>query len=169
MIRISVSLPVAALAALLLPVALHGQENRPVGSVDPQRIVPNDNRRPAGRLEDGVLTLSLTAREGMWHPHGFERPGIPVGAFAENEGRLQMPGPLIRVPVGTEVRTTVRNALGKPLAVFGLGAERGVSGDSVLVEPDTSAEFAFVADEPGGSGLRGTRKTGRPKPAGFVS
>ena len=110
MIRISVGLPVAALAALLLPVALHGQENRPVGSVDPQRIVPNDNRRPAGRLEDGVLTLSLTAREGMWHPHGFERPGIPVGAFAENEGRLQMPGPLIRVPVGTEVRTTVRNA-----------------------------------------------------------
>ena len=51
--------------------------------------------------------------------------------------------------MGTEVRTTVRNALDRPIAVFGLGAERGVSGDSVLVEPDGVAEFAFVANEPG--------------------
>ncbi|HET6362244.1 MAG TPA: multicopper oxidase domain-containing protein [Gemmatimonadota bacterium] len=148
MIRFSVSLPVAALAALLLPVAVHGQANL-AGSVQPPRILPNDNREPAGVLEGGVLTLHLDAREGMWHPHGSDRAGIRIGAFAEEGEALEIPGPMIRVPVGTEVRTTVRNSLEKPLAVFGLGAERGVSGDSVLVAPGGEAEFAFVASKPG--------------------
>ena len=57
------------------------------------RIVPNDNRGPAGRLEDGVLTLRLDAREGMWHPHGYDRAGIRIGAFAEEGGPLEIPGP----------------------------------------------------------------------------
>ena len=113
------------------------------------RIVPNDNRRPAGRIEDGVLTLRLEARDGMWHPHGFDQDGIRIGAFAEEDGPLQIPGPFVRVPLGTEVRTTLHNSLDRPLAVFGLGAERGFSGDSVLIEPAGAAELAFVADEPG--------------------
>ena len=113
------------------------------------RIVPNDNRRPAGRLDDGVLTLRLEAREGMWYPRGNDRDGIRIGAFAEEGGPLQIPGPLVRVPVGTKVRTTLRNSLNRPLAVFGLGAERGFSGDSVLIQPDGVAEFAFVASEAG--------------------
>jgi FtsP/CotA-like multicopper oxidase with cupredoxin domain len=138
----------AALAALLMPVALHGQAAPPDGFALP-RIEPNDNRQPAGQLEDGVLTLRLTAGEGMWHPHGFDRAGIRIGAFAEDGAPLEIPGPLIRVPVGTEVRTTVRNALDRPLTVFGLGAERGIAGDSVLVAPDAEAEFLFVASEPG--------------------
>ena len=148
MTRFSVSLLAAALAALLLPVTVHGQASL-AGSAQPPRILPNDNREPAGRLENGVLTLRLVAREGMWHPHGFDRAGIRIGAFAEEGGPLEIPAPLIRVPVGTEVRTSVRNSLEKPLAVFGLGAERGLAGDSVLVEPDGVADFSFVASEPG--------------------
>src|SRR5688572_7822678 len=77
MMRFSVSLPAVALAALLLPVAVRGQATL-AGSVQPPRIHPNDNREPAGALEDGVLTLRLDAREGMWHPHGFDREGIRV-------------------------------------------------------------------------------------------
>lgn len=119
------------------------------GSAAPSRILPNDNRRPAGRLEGGVLTLHLEAREGTWHPHGFDRDGIEIGAFAEIGGPLQLPGPLIRVSAGTEVRTSLRNSLDRPLAVFGLGAERGFSGDSVLVRPGGIAELRFVADQPG--------------------
>ena len=148
MIRFPVSLPGAALAALLLPVVVHGQASVAV-SAQPDRILPNDNREPAGSLEDGVLTLRLTAGEGMWHPEGFDHDGIRIGAFAEEGEPLEIPGPLIRVPLGTEVRTTVRNTLDRPLAVFGLEDERGVSGDSVLIEPDGVAEFAFVASEPG--------------------
>jgi FtsP/CotA-like multicopper oxidase with cupredoxin domain len=116
---------------------------------DPARILPNDNRRPAGRLQDGVLTLRLEAREGVWHPHGSDRDGIRIGAFAEEGGPLQIPGPLVRVPAGTEVRTTVRNSLDRPLAVFGLGEERGFSGDSVLIQPHRTADFRFVAGRPG--------------------
>ena len=116
---------------------------------DVPRIVPNDNRRPAGRLEGGVLTLRLQARDGVWHPRGYDRDGIRIGAFAEEGGPLQIPGPLVRVPVGTKVRTRLRNSLNRPLAVFGLGAERGFAGDSVLLKPDGVAEFAFVAETPG--------------------
>ncbi len=113
------------------------------------RILPNDNRRPAGRLQDGVLTLRLEARRGMWHPHGAEGPGIPIGAFSEEGGPLQIPGPLVRVPIGTEVRATVRNALEEPLALFGLGAARGFGGDSALVRPGERVELRFTADRPG--------------------
>lgn len=149
-------IPTVALAALLLPAPAHPQAP----------ILPNDNRQPAGRLEDGILALRLEAREGMWHPHGLGRDGIRIGAFAEEGGPLEIPGPLIRVPVGTEVRSTVRNTLDKPLAVFGLGPERGFSGDSVLVEPDSVTEFAFVADEPGTYYYLGrTEQPGVPDPA----
>jgi FtsP/CotA-like multicopper oxidase with cupredoxin domain len=116
---------------------------------DLTRILPNDNRRPAGRLEDGVLTLRLDARAGMWHPHGYDRDGIRIGAFAEEGGPLQIPGPLVRVPAGTEVRATVRNSLDRPLAVFGLGEKRGLSGDSVLIQPHRTAGFRFVTGRPG--------------------
>jgi FtsP/CotA-like multicopper oxidase with cupredoxin domain len=163
--RLSASLPAAAFAALFLPVVLHGQPNLAGGSARPPRILPNDNREPAGVLEDDVLTLRLTAGEGMWHPEGFDHDGIRIGAFAEEGGPLEIPGPLIRIPLGTEVRTTVRNTLSRPLAVFGLGAERGVSGDSVLVEPDGVAEFAFVAREPGTYYYLGrTQQPGVPDP-----
>ena len=139
-----------ALATAILPACDTGQAATPAEGVGPvPRIVPNDNLRPAGRLDDGVLTLRLEARDGAWHPHGPDREGIRIGAFAEEGGPLRIPGPLIRVPSGTEVRTTVRNSLDRPLAVFGLGADRGFSGDSVLVEPNAVAELSFVADEPG--------------------
>ncbi|MGH7544075.1 MAG: multicopper oxidase domain-containing protein [Gemmatimonadota bacterium] len=155
MTRRSLALPIVTLAALLLPSPAMGQA----------RILPNDNRQPAGWLADGVLTLRLEAREGMWHPLGFDRDGIRIGAFAEAGGPLQIPGPLIRVAVGTEVRTTVHNELGKPLAVFGLGAERGFAGDSVLVEPDGVAEFAFLAEEPGTYYYLGRTRNDTPDPA----
>ena len=85
----------------------------------------------------------------MWHPHGDHHDGIRIGAFAEEGRPLQIPGPLVRVPAGTEVRTTVHNALDGPLAVFGLGRERGLTGDSVLIQPHRSADFRFVAGRPG--------------------
>jgi manganese oxidase len=152
--RITAVLAVVSSTLLLLPAPRYSQTARPgplvsSSNVNPPRIAPNDNRRPAGRLENGVLRLHLEAREGMWHPHGYDRDGIRIGAFAELGAPLQIPGPLIRVRAGTEVHTTVRNALDRPLAVFGLGAERGFSGDSVLIQPQQTTEFRFVADQPG--------------------
>src|SRR5688572_15430309 len=45
-------------------------------------IVPSDNRRPAGKLENGVFTVRLDARTGMWHPEGKDGAGLSVAAFA---------------------------------------------------------------------------------------
>jgi FtsP/CotA-like multicopper oxidase with cupredoxin domain len=87
-----------------------------------ERVVPNDNRVPAGVLREGVLTLRLEARLASWHPDGDSAPGALVPAFAEAGGPARIPGPLIRVPAGTEVEVVVANRLaGTTLDVFGLG------------------------------------------------
>jgi FtsP/CotA-like multicopper oxidase with cupredoxin domain len=113
------------------------------------QVLTSDNRERAGRLETGVLTVRLEARDGMWYPEGPHGLGLPVAAFAEEGKAPQNPGPLIRVPVGTEVRVTLRNSLAKPLSVFGLGEQRGVTGDSVLVEPGAVRDVRFRATVPG--------------------
>ena len=130
---------------------LTSQHPPTVSSAEPDLppILPNDNRRRAGKLENGVLTVRLEARSGVWYPEGKKGIGLPVSAFGE-EGKLaQTPGPLIRVRVGTEVRAIVRNSLAKPLTLFGFGAERGVGGDSVIVEPGVVREIRFTASTPG--------------------
>ncbi|HEX9395081.1 MAG TPA: multicopper oxidase domain-containing protein, partial [Gemmatimonadales bacterium] len=80
----------------------------------------NDNRQPAGTLALGVLTLRLEARLGTWHPDGDDAPGAAVPAFAEWGRAPEIPGPLIRVPAGTDVAITLRNALAATLIVHGL-------------------------------------------------
>ncbi|HKG91862.1 MAG TPA: multicopper oxidase domain-containing protein, partial [Gemmatimonadaceae bacterium] len=112
-------------------------------------IADSDNRRAAGTLRDGVFTLRLEARMGVWHPEGPDGIAIPVAAFAEAGGAPQNPGPLVRVPAGTEVRVTLRNTLAKPLMVYGLGERRGLAADSVRVEPGAEREVRFRATEPG--------------------
>lgn len=114
-----------------------------------ERIAINDNHHPAGRLRDGVLTLRLEARKGWWYPDGPDGMGRLVAAFAEEGEALQNPGPLMRVPVGSEVRVTVRNAIDAPLTMFGLGETRGIAADSVQIEVGGVREFRFTASVPG--------------------
>ena len=125
-------------------------------------IVPSDNRRRAGKLENGVLTIRLDARTGMWYPEGKKGIGLTVAAFAEEGRAAQNPGPLIRVPVGTEVRAFVRNSLAKPLTLFGLGAERGLAADSFMVDPGAVREVRFVASTAGTFYYVGKTTKGRP-------
>jgi len=115
----------------------------------PEIIQPNDNRQAAGTLKDGVLTVVLETRTGNWQPEGKNGRSIDsLGAFAEVGHRLSTPGPLIRVPAGTQVRGTVHNTLGRSLTVFGLGKTRGAS-DSMVVAAGATADFAFTPAEPG--------------------
>ncbi|HEU4927079.1 MAG TPA: hypothetical protein VFT24_08520 [Vicinamibacterales bacterium] len=79
----------------------------------PEPIAINDNRTAAGTLDGTRLTVRLETREGEWHPDGDNDPGVRVLAFALEGGPLQIPGPLIRVTEGTEVRALVRNRLEK--------------------------------------------------------
>lgn len=132
--------------------------------------VANDNRVPAGTLRDGVLELHLEARLATWRPHRDGGGAMTVMAFAEQDGIASIPGPLLRVPAGTEVRVTVYNPftdsvqIGLPpprhrreglrsvvdpvLVMHGLRAGT-VADDTLLVEPGSVREVRFRADRPG--------------------
>src|SRR5215468_2598208 len=119
--------------------------------IDPtEQIAPNDNRIPAGTLANGVLTLHLEARTGRWFPDGDQQPSVSVSAFGIEGGPLQTPGPLIRVPAGTEIRVDVRNRLSEAFAVHGLYSRPAVEPDAPVGVPAGEArQFRFMAEEPG--------------------
>ena len=99
-------------------------------------VVPNSNQVPAGRLESGVYELRLEARESAWQPDRKPDQPVVVLAFAEEGRAPQIPGPLLRVPQGTEVRISVRNAI-EPSAHVGLPPERQrVPGTSSSAGPE---------------------------------
>ena len=109
----------------------------------------NNNRVPAGTLRGTTLTLALEAREGVWYPDGLKGSPRTVAAFGEVGKQLQNPGPLVRVKRGTDVRVTLHNRLKDAMWVFGLSAQRGAAGDSVLIAAGATHEFAFNASDPG--------------------
>lgn len=115
-----------------------------------ETIEPNDNRHPAGQLKEGVLTINLEVREGIWYPETPVNPGIAVYAFAEEGKQLQIPGPLIRVPEGTEIALTIRNPINnKPLNLHGFHARPGDAKDSVIIQPGASWNTRFRTGEAG--------------------
>jgi manganese oxidase len=111
-------------------------------------VVPNDNRVPAGKLANGVLTVRLQARQATWRPEGSKGPIISTAAFAVEGQRLQIPGPFIRVPAGTEIRATVNNSLLQPLWLYGMGNKRG-GADSVAIPAGAMKDVSFRVNEPG--------------------
>ena len=111
----------------------------------------NDNRRPAGQLRNGVLRLELEAGMGTWRPEGKSGPSVDVAAFAERGHSVQIPGPLIRVPAGTELRITLRNGLDRPLLVRGLYDRSADRPDSVDLAPGDVREVRFHVTTPGTS------------------
>ena len=135
-----------ALVALVVPPALLLAGARP--RVDPT-ITTNDNRQSAGTLRNGVLTLGLEATVGIWQPEGEGGAGLRVFAFRADRDAPQVPGPLIRVPAGTELSITVRNSLDRPLLVRGLHPHDGQRTDSLMLAAGEAREVRFRASTPG--------------------
>ncbi|HUQ81642.1 MAG TPA: multicopper oxidase domain-containing protein [Gemmatimonadaceae bacterium] len=116
------------------------------------RIVANDNRRSAGSLEDGVLTVNLEARISAWYPNGDAAPSADMMAFAEAGKPAQVPGPLVRVAAGTRVRGTLRNTLpNDTMLVYGLHtrAAGAKAAPPIAVPPGETRPFDFQLDAPG--------------------
>jgi FtsP/CotA-like multicopper oxidase with cupredoxin domain len=113
-------------------------------------VQPNDNRLAAGVLRHDTLTLRLVVVMARWYP---ERPGGPfadVPVFAEEGRAPQVPAPLIRVPVGTTLRVSVRNALADFISLMsGLATHPLDSVVPVPVPPGTARTFVFAAGQPG--------------------
>ena len=98
----------------------------------PATVLPNDNTRPAGRLEGHRLTLSLVAATGTISPEGPHVRSRELSAFGEEGQPLSAPGPLIRVLAGTEVSATVRNGLTYDLTIHGFCEGRTICGPVVV-------------------------------------
>ena len=109
----------------------------------------NDNLRPAGTLSGRVLRVSLALHRVDWRPLGRDRAGATVLAFAEAGRPAEIPGPLLRVPLGTELRATVTNRLDVAMAVHGLAPRRAAQPDSLLLPAGETREVRFIADAEG--------------------
>ena len=110
---------------------------------------PNDNRVTAGRMRDGTLRVDLVARAVSWKPDGPEGCALAVRAFAEEGKAPRIPGPLLRVRAGTELRVRVRNSLDAAIWVRGLQDRPAAGMDSTEIAPGASHEFRFRPTAPG--------------------
>jgi FtsP/CotA-like multicopper oxidase with cupredoxin domain len=109
-------------------------------------VDPNPNVARAGALHDGVLTVTLDAKESTWWLNGPKRPPMNIAAFSEPGKAPLIPGPLVRVPVGTDIRLSVRNSLRTPITFFVPSAVRGeldrpAAVDSIVVSPGEVGEL----------------------------
>ncbi len=148
--------------ALLMPVLLWLVLVAPLAF--PAASVPtvqtHDNLRPAGRLDGNVLTLRLNAETGRWWPEGPEGIHLDVPVFGEEAAPPSVPGPLIRVPEGTEVIATLRNGLASELRVHGLCSRPGPC-EPIAIASGAVREIRFALHAPGTYGYWGTM-TGAP-------
>lgn len=114
-----------------------------------EEISTNDNKRSAGVLQNGILTIDLEAREGMWFPETHEGMGLRVFAFAEKGKALQLPGPQIRVPEGTVIKASIHNTLKKAMTLHGFGSRPAIEADSIVIAPGKSYTASFNAGKAG--------------------
>jgi len=113
-------------------------------------VIPNDNRRAAGSLRDGVLTLRLEVRTGVWHPEGPRGDSVVAPVFAEVGKAPQVPGPLIRVPTGTMIEATVTNTLpDSTITLLGFMTRPAAKHDSIRIPPGETRAIRFAAGAPG--------------------
>lgn len=120
------------------------------GAVNVAIVKPNDNRIPGGALRDGKLSINLTIAMARWYPEADNGPSVMVAAFSEEGRTPQVPAPLIRVPVGTQIVATVRNSLvDSTVYLYGLATRPSKSVDSIALRPGESRTVTFTAGVPG--------------------
>lgn len=125
-------------------VSAQGPESGPLPA-----IAANDNRTPAGHLQNGILELKLELRHATFYPDAPGGISRDAYAFGEAGGAPQSPGPLIRVPEGTAIHATVHNALPKEAKIYGLHTHPGAPKDCVTLAPGETRELRFAAGQPG--------------------
>ena len=144
----SAILLLSAVATFGVSVPFH--EGDPAKPAAPQRVAANDNRRPAGTLRDGKLELKLDIVEAAWFPEAESGPSVMMQAFAEVGRAPEIPGPMIRVPEGTEIHVTIHNSLpDSEVVVRGLHARPATTDDVVTIPAGATREVTFQSGAPG--------------------
>jgi FtsP/CotA-like multicopper oxidase with cupredoxin domain len=108
----------------------------------------NDNDRAAGVVRGNVRTVSLEVVRTVWMPGPATGRTVPVFAFAEAGRRASIPGPMLRLVAGTELRVSLRNRLDREVVIHGLSDHRGPS-DSVTLGAGEERTVDFRATVPG--------------------
>jgi len=126
---------------------IHGQETTSQPRNLP-RIATHNNTAPAGVFSKGVLNLDLEILKGEWYPEAEDGPHVAVYAFAEAGRAPCIPGPLIRVPEGSQIKLRVHNALAAPVNLHGFNQRPGKD-DPVILAANEDRELDFAAGAPG--------------------
>jgi manganese oxidase len=155
-----ITFPLALLIAFCSAPALLAQEPPAVDAGGLEISGFEDYRVPIGRMEEGVLRVTLEARPAEWRPWGEDGPGVLAHVFSVDGEPPRVPGPLLRVTAGTPVHVTIRNTFDHPLEVNGLrdrpppppgappgGPPPGV--EPVLVAPGETVDVRFTPRTPG--------------------
>ncbi len=121
---------------------------------EPSLVVPNDNRTSAGVRSGDTLTLRLVARRSEWRPAADSGPGLSVAAFAVEGEAPTIPGPLLRIALGTHVRLAVRNALADTIVLCPLWRLKCAPAEASRIAPGASVTREFVANRWGATMYR---------------
>jgi FtsP/CotA-like multicopper oxidase with cupredoxin domain len=120
---------------------------RPVANAPVAQV--NDNRQAAGTRSAGSLTLAFDIVEAAYQAEGPHDPVVRAFAFAEPGKAPVVPGPMIRAPLGTTVRLTLRNRTDSALFVGGLRRSMPADGDTVHIAAGATREVTFQLDRVG--------------------
>src|SRR3954469_21917848 len=104
---------------------------RPAANAPMARV--NDNRHPAGSLSGKTLTLSLDVVEAGFQPEGEHDPVVRILAFAESGKAPEVPGPLLRAPIGTTVHLTIHNRSDSAVMLGGIRQSMDAKRDTVNI------------------------------------
>ena len=113
------------------------------------RVVANDNRKPAGTLANGALELKLEIVSASWYPESERGPAIVMQTFAEEGRKPSNPGPLIRVPEGTEIHVSIHNTTKTDAEVHGLRTRPSAETAPLAVAADATSDVRFRAGAAG--------------------
>jgi FtsP/CotA-like multicopper oxidase with cupredoxin domain len=146
-------------AILTIPGAGHAQDRIPASDTAMQPAAFEEYRVPVGRMENGVLRITLEAGVAAWQPWGKSGPTVRANVFSADGAAPRIPGPLIRVTAGTPVHITLRNALADSIVVRGLRDRSAnpppdqrlgaFTSDFVEIAPRGVAEIRFTPSSPG--------------------
>ena len=95
------------------------------------------------------MTLALDVVNSAWKPEGDDDPEVPVLAFAEHGHAPLVPGPMIRVPQGTDVSLTLRNLSDSAVTIGGLRPRVGSAVDSIQLPARATRTIRFRLDTAG--------------------
>lgn len=121
----------------------------PKATANAVRANVHSNRVAAGTRSGTVLTLALDVVESAWRPEGDDDPEVPIFAFAERGKSPTVPGPLVRVPQGTEIRLVIRNQVDTALFLGGFRPGVAEGTDTIHLARGQTRELRYRLDTPG--------------------